>query len=104
MSHIPNNAMPHAGGPKGDDQHGGLDPEQGGEETGGSPTLAERAGKLRDTVRDNPKAAIAAGVAITAGVAAAVAVPIARARRRSGEEGGSEGKASTSKSGKKKKD
>ncbi len=103
MSRIPSKVMPHAGGNPKSNDHGGLDPEQGGEESGGSPTLSQRAGKLRDTVRDNPKTAIAAGVAITAGVAAAVAVPMARARRKTGDQK-DEAKGSSGKGSKKKKD
>ncbi len=111
MSHIPNKAMPHAGGDPDHRQPDGID--SGGEqaESGGS-GLA----RLRDKVRDNPKTAIAAGVAITAGVAAAVAVPVARAARRrsggkeegagSGETGSGEGESGEgrAKSKKKKKD
>lgn len=100
MSHIPNKAMPHAGGDPEHRQPDGID--SGGEqaESGGAGLS-----RLRDKARDNPKTAIAAGVAITAGVAAAVAVPVVRAaRRRSGGKAeGGEGSESGSK-GKRKKD
>lgn len=105
MSHIPNNAMPHAGGDPEHRQQGGLEPGGETNESGGGSTIAERAGKLRDKARGRPKTAIAAGVAITAGVVAAAAVPIARARRRAaekGQEGGEGGEGGKSK--KKKKD
>lgn len=75
MSHIPNNAMPHAGT---------AEPQQ---DQGGA-TLSERAGKLAeqaaDYARENPKTAIAAGAALAAGAIAAAAIPLVRGRSGSG--------------------
>jgi hypothetical protein len=72
MSHIPNNAMPHAAAPDDAAAETGL-------------TLKERAGKLagkaRDTAKANPKTAIAAGAALFAGAVAAAAIPKVRAAR-----------------------
>jgi hypothetical protein len=79
MSHIPNSAMPHAA------------PADSGEETK-SPSLSDRAGKLADKARENPKTAIAAGAAVLAGVAAAAAIPLVRkARSGGGAKSGSKG-------------
>lgn len=89
MSHIPNSAMPHAA-PSGET---GTDQAKGA-------SLSERAGKLADKARENPKTAIAAGAAVLAGAVAAAAIPLVRgARRKSG--GGSSG--GSGKSGSKKK-
>ena len=78
MSHIPNSAMPHAGTTEGEGQ----------QDQGGSATLSERAGKIReqatDYARENPKTAIAAGAALAAGVIAAAAIPLVRGRSGSG--------------------
>lgn len=71
MSHIPSSAMPHAG----------LAPEAG-TATADSPTLSERAGKIADIARDNPKTAIAAGAVVVAGAIAAAAIPLARAAKK----------------------
>ena len=73
MSHIPNSAMPHAA----------AAPENETNETEESFTssLKDRAGKLADTARANPKTAIAAGAAVVAGVVAAAAIPLVRARK-----------------------
>ena len=72
MSHIPSSAMPHAG------------PTENGSETqdSASPSLAERAGKMAEKARENPKTAIAAGAAVVAGAIAAAAIPIVRARKK----------------------
>ena len=105
MSHIPNKAIPHAGGDPDHRQPDGLDNGQTDESSGGGSTIS----RLKDAARGNPKTAIAAGVAITAGIAAAVAVPIARAARgksdesKSGEEKGG-GQSTKSKGSSKKKD
>jgi hypothetical protein len=67
MSHIPNNAMPHA-------QTHDEPQEEGGLRT----TISKGAGKIADLARDNPKTAIAAGVAVAAGAIAAAAIPALR--------------------------
>jgi hypothetical protein len=72
MSHIPNSAMPHAAP---------AEPQQDQE---GGATLAERAGKIADYARENPKTAIAAGAALAAGAIAAAAIPLVRGRSTSG--------------------
>lgn len=85
MSHIPSSAMPHAA------------PSENSPENAdkASPTLSDRAGKLADKARDNPKTAIAAGAAVVAGAIAAAAIPIVRARKKSSDKTG------TGKAGKK---
>jgi hypothetical protein len=81
MSHIPNSAMPHA-----------APAEGSGEDEAKGPPLSERAGKLADKARENPKTAIAAGAAVLAGVAAAAAIPLVRkARSGGGTKSGSKG-------------
>jgi hypothetical protein len=85
MSHIPNSAMPHAGSSQ-------------GEEEGGTATLSERAGKLADLARDNPKTAMAAGAAVAAGVIAAAAIPLVRGRKSSGGKSGGGKKSGSKKS------
>jgi hypothetical protein len=92
MSNIPSSAMPHAKASEGSEQ-------ESQQEQGGGPTIAERAGKLReqagDYARENPKTAIAAGAALAAGVIAAAVVPLVRGRsgsdgeKKSGGTGGS---------------
>ena len=78
MSHIPSNAMPHAG-------H--IETPEEKEETANAGTLTERAGDLAEKVNDrasglaekvraNPKPAIAAGAALLAGAVAAAAIPL----------------------------
>ena len=78
MSHIPNNAIPHANADA-------LETDDSAGE-GETLTLKERAGKLAtsaaDLARDNPKTAIAAGAALFAGAVAAAAIPAVRARGR----------------------
>jgi len=91
MSHIPNNAMPHAG------------PAEAQEEQGGTATLTERAGKIAEQAagyaRENPKTAIAAGAALAAGAIAAAAIPLVRGRSGSGRgKGGAKKKPSAKKS------
>lgn len=76
MSHIPNSAMPHA-----------KPSDENEKETKEKKTVSQRAGKLKDKARENPKTAIAAGAAVLAGAVAAVAVPVARRRKKSAEEG-----------------
>lgn len=73
MSHIPNSAMPHAG----------PSPESDSREQS-APTLSERAGKLAEKARGNPKA-VAAGAAVVAGAIAAAAIPMVRARRKNSD-------------------
>lgn len=76
MSHIPNSAMPHAGGNQESQGKGG-----GKKKSGGS-TMSERAGKIADKARENPKTAIAAGAAVVGAIAAA-AIPLVRGRGKS---------------------
>ena len=87
MSHIPNSAMPHAGTHENEQQ----------QDQGGAPTLGERAGKIADYARENPKTAIAAGAALAAGALAAAAIPLVRGRSKSS--GGGKSGGSSSKSG-----
>jgi hypothetical protein len=89
MSHIPNAAIPHAGGTA------ELEREEGA-----SPSLRDRAGKIAEQARAHPKTAVAAGAAVIAGVAAA-AIPLVRGRK--GNSGGSNnsGKGGSSRSRKK---
>lgn len=87
MSHIPNAAMPHAGGTA------EMEPEDTS-----SPSLRERAGKIADQARANPKTAAAAGVAVLAGVAAAAAIPFVRGRKNSGGSKSASGKSASSRS------
>lgn len=104
MSHIPNSAMPHAGG-NGDAQQ---------DQSGDTATLGERArdmadtamesardmaGSAKDYARENPKTAIAAGAALAVGVIAAAAIPLVRGRSGSSEKksGGSRTKTSAAK-------
>jgi hypothetical protein len=65
MSHIPNNAMPHAG-------HIETAEDQ---DEGTAATLTRKANGIADKVKANPKPAIAAGAAILAGAVAAAAIP-----------------------------
>ena len=66
MSHIPNNAMPHAG--QTNDQAGqGNSGSSTGSTTGSSGAFSQ----LADKAREYPKTAIAAGAAVAAGVVAA---------------------------------
>lgn len=76
MSHIPNSAMPHAG------------PTAEAEQEG-SQTLSDRAGRIADIARENPKTAIAAGAALLAGAVAAAAIPLVRSRKASAKSGSS---------------
>ena len=85
MSHIPNNAMPHAG----------PSPEAENDSSGGGTTLSQRASGLAEMAREHPKTAIAAGAALAAGVAAAAAIPLVRSRR-----GKSDGKSGGKSNGK----
>ena len=87
MSHIPNSAMPHAGASQESQQ------DQGG----ATPSLSERAGKIAEYARENPKTAIAAGAAVAAGVVAA-AIPLVRGRK-SESSSTSRSKSGSSKSG-----
>jgi hypothetical protein len=97
MSNIPNSAMPHAKSQSdGNDGQSGQQKNEAGEKT----TMSDRAGKIADVARDNPKTAIAAGAAIVAGVVAAAAIPMVRSRKKTSEKGssGSSSKSSSSKS------
>lgn len=78
MSHIPNSAMPHAG----DTAAQPANAETNSDQALGT-SLKERAGKLADSARANPKMAAAAGAAVVAGVAAAAAIPLMRGRSSS---------------------
>ena len=80
MSHIPNNAMPHAG-QSSDGQAQNSDQSQMATGSGSA------FGQLADKAREYPKTAIAAGAAVAAGVAAAAVL----SRGRS-EKGGRSGK------------
>ena len=75
MSHIPNNAMPHAG-PQTEETGQSRDQESAGS--------ASAFTQIADKAREYPKTAIAAGAAVAAGVVAAAAVGI---RSRSGKSG-----------------
>lgn len=79
MSHIPNSAMPHAGDTA---TQSTADAETNSDQALGT-SLKERAGKLADTARANPKMAAAAGAAVVAGVAAVAAIPLMRGRSSS---------------------
>lgn len=83
MSHIPSSAMPHAG------------PSEESQQDQGGGTLAsaigERAGKVAEYARENPKTAIAAGAALAAGAIAAAAIPLVRGRSKSSEGGSKSG-------------
>src|SRR5687767_6485199 len=81
MSHIPNSAIPHA-----------VDTTEleGPRESGSS--LTQRAGKIADMARANPRTAMAAGAAAIAGVAAAATLPFLL-----GREGGSRSRTRTRK-------
>lgn len=91
MSHIPSSAMPHAM------PHPSSDADAVTEaEAGEGLTLAQRAEKLADLARDNPKTALAAGAAVVAGAIAAAAIPLARAAKKKsdGKKGGASKKRS----------
>ena len=98
MSNIPSSAMPHAKSTEAKGESG-QEKNEAGEKT----SMSDRAGKIADIARDNPKTAIAAGAAVVAGVVAAAAIPIVRARKSAGEKEGSDGagKSSAKKSTKK---
>jgi hypothetical protein len=90
MSHIPNSAMPHAGGPKEHDPSGPAGTEEmkqdsrasGKQDSGAS---RSRAGKIADKARDNPKTAVAAGAAIVGAIAAAAIPAVLAARKKSSD-------------------
>ena len=81
MSHIPNSAMPHAGGNQ--DNKGG---EAKKKKSGGGSSMSKTAGKIADKARENPKTAIAAGAAVVGAIAAA-AIPLVRGLGKSEGEG-----------------
>ena len=67
MSHIPNSAMPHAGGTA------AIEPNS-------KPNFSDSAGRMMELARAHPRTlAAAAGAALLAGIAAA-ALPFARGR------------------------
>lgn len=66
MSHIPNNAMPHAG-PTNDRGNQGTP----GTSTGSTASSGGAFSQLADKAREYPKTAIAAGAVVAAGVVAA---------------------------------
>ena len=86
MSHIPNSAMPHAV------------PSEPQQDQGGTATLSERAGKIADYARENPKTAIAAGAALAAGAIAAAAIPLVRGRSGGAKKSGGSKKGTAKKS------
>ena len=88
MSHIPNSAMPHAGGPTDNDSSGSTENQETKQETG---TSRSRAGKIADKARDNPKTAVAAGAAIVGAIAAAAIPAVRAARKKSSDTKGSGG-------------
>jgi len=91
MSHIPNSAMPHAGGIKLDSSNDQMDWQTG--ETG----LMDRAHRLADKARERPAIAAAAGAAVVAGVAAAAALPLMRGWSSSKSNGSSKSRSSKAK-------
>ncbi len=95
MSHIPNSAMPHAGSNENSDQKGGKKGKSGGT------SLSDRAAKIADAARENPKTAVAAGVAVVGAIAAA-AVPLVRGRKKAAGEGAPKKSGGTKASGSRK--
>jgi len=86
MSTIPNSAMPHAGPV--------AETDEGGETLTMAETARDKAGRLVELAKENPKTAIA-GAAIAA--AAAAAIPLVRAKRRSAANGASAPKSDSAK-------
>lgn len=75
MSHIPNNAMPHAG----------PETNETTTNTGGTESrLGQVTGQVSGLIREHPKAAMAAAGAAVAGVVAAAAIPAIRGRQGRG--------------------
>jgi len=74
MSRIPTSAMPRANAPQ----------EDGAEGNEGS---GDRASRIADKARDNPKTALAAG-AVIAGAIAAAAIPLVRKAANRQKQGG----------------
>jgi hypothetical protein len=95
MSTIPNSAMPHAG-PAEDSDEGGETLTMAQRAADLAQSARDKAGKLVDLARENPKTAIAAGAALAAGAAAAAAIPLVRAKRRSAANGSSTSKSESS--------
>lgn len=87
MSHIPNSAMPHAGGTT----------EMEREGTTGT-SMRERANSLMESARSHPKTTAAAGAAIVAGVAAAAATPFMLRRKNAGSKASSSSRSKAKKS------
>ena len=80
MSHIPNNAIPHAG-PQPETQTGEIGTDSR------FPRLAEYGSGLVGKVKEHPKTAAVAGAAMV-GLAAAAAYPAIRGRSRGDGKGG----------------
>ena len=86
MSHIPNSAMPHAGGTA----------EMERDERGSFRDRAkQRANQAMESARAHPRTTAAAGAAMIAGVAAAAAVPF-MLKRKNGKSEKSAGKSKKS--------
>jgi hypothetical protein len=86
MSTIPNSAMPHAGPAVETEEEGGETLTMARRAADLAEAARDKAGKLVELAKDNPKTAIA-GAAIAA--AAAAAIPLVRAKRRSAANGAS---------------
>lgn len=71
MSHIPTNAMPHAGSAEAQQEQGGL-----------TEKIADQAAEL---VYNHPRKVAAAGAALAAGAVAAAAIPLVRGHSGSGK-------------------
>jgi hypothetical protein len=84
MSTIPNSAMPHAGPAVETEEEGGETLTMARRAADLAEAARDKAGKLVELAKDNPKTAIA-GAAIAA--AAAAAIPLVRAKRRSAANG-----------------
>ncbi|MBV9882776.1 MAG: hypothetical protein JO276_07195 [Sphingomonadaceae bacterium] len=93
MSTIPNSAMPHAG-PVAETDEGGETLTMAQRAADLAETARDKAGRLVELAKENPKTAIA-GAAIAA--AAAAAIPLVRAKRRSAANGASAPKSDSAK-------
>ena len=83
MSNIPSSAMPRAKADDGKDKTAKSDKA----EKGSGASLKQRAGKIADKARENPKTSIAAGAAVLAGAVAAAAIPLVKASRAKAADG-----------------
>ena len=79
MSHIPSNAMPHAQ----------AQPEHSQETSSSQSTWSRASETVTGTIKEYPRAAMAAGAVVVAGAVAAAAMPMMRGR---GESTSSSGK------------